>query len=45
MDTFGPFLRVLIISLVSLQMHAKAHIETITMYVDYAGVLIFTYPD
>ena len=30
---------------VSLQVHTKAHFGTITKCVDYAGVLIFKYPD
>ena len=30
---------------VSLQIHAKAYFGTMTKCVDYAGVLIFTYPD
>ena len=49
-DTLGPFICVLIIRVsmiiqVSLQVHAKAHFETMTKCVDYAGVLIVKYPD
>ena len=38
-------IRVYLIIQVSLQVHAKAHFGTITKCVDYAGVLIFKYPD
>ena len=37
--------RVSMIIQVSLQIHAKAHFGTMTKCVDYAGVLIFKYPD
>ena len=50
MDTLELFISVLIIRVyliiqVSLQVHAKAHFGTMTKFVDYAGVLIFKYPD
>ena len=50
MDTWGPFICVLIIRVfmiikISLQIHPKAHLGTMTKYVDYAGVLNFKYPD
>ena len=50
MDTLELFVSVLIIRVyliiqISLQGHAKAHFGTMTKCVDYAGVLIFKYPD
>ena len=50
MDTLGLFICVLIIRVsmiiqVSLQIHAKAYFGTMTKCVNYAGVLIFKYPD
>ena len=49
-DTMELFISVLIISVyliihVNLQVHANAHFGTMTKCVDYAGVLIFKYPD
>ena len=38
-------IRMYLIIQVSLQVHAKAHFGTMTKCVDYAGVLIFKYPD
>ena len=37
--------RVYLIIQVSSQVHTKAHFRTMTKCVDYAGVLIFKYPD
>ena len=50
MDTLELFISVLIIRvyliiLVSLQVHDTAHFGTMTKCVDYAGILIFKYPD
>ena len=50
MDTLRLFIIVLIIRVyliiqISLQVHAKAHFESMTKCVDYAVVLIFKYPD
>ena len=50
MDTLELFISVLIIRVCliiqdRLQVHAKAHLGTMTKYVDYADVLIFKYPD
>ena len=50
MDTLRLFISVLTIRVhliiqVSLQVHSKAHFGSITKCVDYAGDLIFKYPD
>ena len=46
-DTLGPFICVLIIRVsMNIQViHAKAHFGTMTECVDYAGALIFKYPE
>ena len=49
-DTLELFISVLIIRVyliiqVSLQIHAKSQFGTMTKFVDYAGFLIFKYPD
>ena len=52
MDTLRLFISVLIVTIrvyliiqVSLQVHAKEHFGSIPKCVDYAGDLIFNYPD